>query len=87
MLTGKYDMSVLREIARIEEGALEDLVQLFGVGDEDDLPVQFDIHEYIGLEDGDRRQALVKLLVDCPSPTDEWINKFLDKIRGLNPHL
>ncbi|CAM9571726.1 unnamed protein product [Discosporangium mesarthrocarpum] len=31
MLTGKYDMSVLREIARVEEAALEELVEMYKV--------------------------------------------------------
>eukprot|EP00953_Heterococcus_sp_UTEX-ZZ885_P040549 20717-Heterococcus_DN1.PRE.2 len=57
MLTGKYDMSVLREIARVEEAALEELVELYEVDDEDELSelgVEFDIHELIDMSPDER---------------------------------
>ena len=90
MLTGKYDMAVLREIARLEEAALEELAELYGVDDEDDLDLEFDIHDYVSMEEGERKEALLKLLEECPASAadvEKWADSFLEKIKGLNPHL
>ncbi|KAG5184677.1 protein phosphatase 1 regulatory subunit 14B [Tribonema minus] len=86
-LTGKYDMSVLREIARVEEAAIEELVELYGVDEEDELAVEFDIHELMAMDPGDRRAALKDKLADCPKPTDEFVDKYLERIKTLNPKL
>jgi hypothetical protein len=87
VLTGKYDMGILREIARIEEACLEELVDMFQVEDEDELPIEFDIHEFVDMDEEARPAALQELLKGCPSPTEDFVAKFCDKIRGLNPKL
>lgn len=55
---------------------------------EDELPVTFDIHEIVDMEVPQRRTHLTTLLGQCPSAGAEvFIEKYLERINELNPHL
>mmetsp|Transcript_12423 Transcript_12423/g.18646 ORF Transcript_12423/g.18646 Transcript_12423/m.18646 type:complete len:108 (+) Transcript_12423:60-383(+) len=86
-LTGKYDMAMLREIAKIEENAVEELVELYKVESEDDLPFDFDIHELMDIDRPKRRSFLEERLKDCPSSAEGFMEKYLEKIKTMNPRL
>lgn len=88
-LTGKYDMFVLKQINRTEEAAIAELVQMYKVESEDDLPVSFDIHQLVDMPHEDRRDYLTSLLKGCPSDdsVQAFMDKYLDTVKELNPHL
>ncbi|CAM9654061.1 unnamed protein product [Choristocarpus tenellus] len=88
MHTGKYNMSILKEIAQVEVEALHELVVMYKVEDEDELPIEFDIHELMDLDKVDRRPCLEKALESCPgNGRQEFIDKVLERIAVLNPRI
>lgn len=58
------------------------------VESEDDLPVAFDVHEIVDMDVTERRSHLTTVLKDCPSDGKEaFIEKYVERINELNPHL
>lgn len=58
------------------------------VESEDDLPVTFDVHELVDMDQDERRTHLTSLLKECPGAgVEAFKEKYLDRINELNPHL
>jgi len=52
---------------------------------EDSLPVSFDLHQLVGLKEGDRRSSLENMLKVCESDdTTVFIDKWLERIKGFD---
>ncbi|CAN0263646.1 unnamed protein product, partial [Ectocarpus fasciculatus] len=65
--SGVDDMDTRRALARTEEAALKDLVAMFKVDSEEELPVSFDVHRLLELKESERRD-FVRNMLDAYSP-------------------
>ncbi|CAN0075933.1 unnamed protein product [Ectocarpus sp. 12 AP-2014] len=84
-------MDTRRALAKTEEAALKDLVAMFKVESEEQLPVSFDVHRLLGLEEGERRsfvQNIFHARSSCtdstPMSIDSFIDKYLEQTRILD---
>ncbi|CAN0312074.1 unnamed protein product, partial [Ectocarpus sp. 13 AM-2016] len=87
----EHDMDTRRALAKTEEAALKDLVAMFKVESEEQLPVSFDVHRLLGLEEGERRSFVQNMLhahsycTDAtPMSIDSFIDKYLEQTRILD---
>ncbi|CAB1102811.1 unnamed protein product [Ectocarpus sp. CCAP 1310/34] len=87
----EHDMDTRRALARTEEAALKDLVAMFKVESEEQLPVSFDVHRLLELEEGERRSFVKNMLQaysSCtdatPMSIDSFIDKYLEQTRILD---
>ncbi|CAM9377965.1 unnamed protein product [Ectocarpus sp. 12 AP-2014] len=87
----EHDMDTRRALAKTEEAALKDLVAMFKVESEEQLPVSFDVHRLLGLEEGERRSFVQNMLhahSSCtdatPMSIDSFIDKYLEQTRILD---
>eukprot|EP00752_Nemacystus_decipiens_P007748 g6926.t1 len=84
MMSAKYDMGTLRELSRTEDEVIEELVQMFKVESEDELPVPFDLQQLVYMKEGERRAFLENLLQACASDAmPAFIDKCLERINDL----
>eukprot|EP00903_Cladosiphon_okamuranus_P015666 g14468.t1 len=85
MMSGKYDMGILRELSLMEEETTKELVQIFQVESDDTLPVSLDLHQLVDLEEGSRRPFLESMLHGCGrEEMPAFIDKCLERIRELD---
>ena len=92
--TGRYDMNRLNAFKEVEEWFMGQMVTLYKVEEEDNLPREvfgdsnFDFYEVLDLPEGEKKQYLMSHLESsCPSDAqalEKVISQVMDKIAQLN---